>query len=200
MPYVDATPGAYYYQRVAHPGGVEAEQMLGELDGGEALLFPSGMGAATALLLALLEPGSTVAVAHGAYYGTEGLLRGELTRWGLKLELFDQTGPAPAGVELVWLEPCSNPMLTFPDLDTTIANAHRAGARVVVDNTALSPVLLRPLEHGADFVLHSATKILAGHHDALLGAICCAHPEDAARLRSFRASTGLVAAPAAPAS
>jgi cystathionine gamma-synthase len=86
-------------------------------------------------------------------------------------------------------------MLTFPDLDASIADAHAAGARVLVDNTVLSPVLLRPIARGADFVLHSATKILAGHHDALLGVVTCADPEDAARLRAFRTASGIVAAP-----
>jgi cystathionine gamma-synthase len=192
--YEDATPGPVYYQRMAHPVGLEAERLLGELEGGHALLFSSGMGATTALMLALLGPGATVAVADGGYWGTVGLLRGELCRWGLEVVTFDQTGPPPRA-DLVWLEPCSNPLLTFPDLGATITSAHAAGARVIVDNTVLSPLLLRPLEHGADFVLHSATKILAGHHDALLGVVSCARPEDAARLAAFRTLSGIVAAP-----
>jgi cystathionine gamma-synthase len=193
-PYVDATPGPFYYQRVAHPVGAEAERVLGELEGGQSLLFPSGAGATTALVLGLLAPGATVAIADGGYWGTVGLIRGALGRWGIDVVTFDQTtSPPPA--DLVWLEPCSNPMLTFPDLDAAIASAHRAGSRVVVDNTVLSPVLLRPLEHGADFVLHSATKILAGHHDALIGVVTCARAEDHARLAAFRAASGIVAAP-----
>jgi cystathionine gamma-lyase len=151
-PYKDAKPGERYYQRAAHPVGIEAEQLLGELDGGHSLLFPSGMAATTVLMLALLGPGATVAVAQGGYWGTEGMLRGELTRWGLQMVSFDQTRPPPPA-DLVWLEPCSNPMLSFPDLDQAIANSHSTGARVVVDNTVLSPVLLRPLEHDADFVM-----------------------------------------------
>jgi cystathionine gamma-synthase len=192
--YENATPGPVFYQRVAHPVGLEAEHALGELEGGEVLLFPSGSAATTALALALLEPGATVAIAEGGYWGTVALLRGELSRWGLNVTMFDQTR-LPPDADLVWLEPCANPMLTFPDLDGVIAAAHRAGGRVVVDNTVLSPLLLRPLEHGADFVLHSATKILAGHHDALLGAVASARPEDAARLAAFRTASGLVAAP-----
>jgi cystathionine gamma-synthase len=191
-PYRDAVPGPSYYQRVAHPVGLEAERLLGELDGGEALLFPSGSAATAALVLALLEPGARVAVASG-YWGTEALLR-TLARWGIEVTPFDQTEPAPPA-DLVWLEPCSNPLLTFPDLDAAIARAHAAGATVVVDNTVLSPLLLRPLEHGADFVVHSASKILSGHHDALLGAVACARHEDAARLAAFRAASGIVAAP-----
>src|SRR5215472_8622625 len=76
-PYEDARPGPFYYQRVAHPVGLEAEQLLSELEGGDAMLFPSGMGATTALVLALLGPGANVAVADGGYYGTVGLLGGE---------------------------------------------------------------------------------------------------------------------------
>ena len=192
-PFVDATPGPFFYQRMAHPVGAEAERLLGELEGGQSLLFTSGAGATTALLLAMLGPGAIVAVAAGGYYGTVGLMR-ELSRWGLEVEEFDQTGEPPAA-DLVWFEPCSNPMLTFPDLDVAIGQAHASGALVVVDNTVLSPVLLRPLEHGADFVLHSGTKILSGHHDALLGVVTCARPDDHARLLAFRSRSGIVAAP-----
>jgi cystathionine gamma-synthase len=192
--YEDGTPGTFFYQRYAHPVGVEAERALSELDGGHALLFPSGTGAVTSLALGMLAPGARVAVADGGYYGTFGLLRDELARWGLEVIPFDQTQRPPAA-DLVWLEPCSNPMMTFPDLDAMIADVHRAGGRVAVDNTVLSPLLLRPLEHGADFVMHSASKILAGHHDALLGVVGCASAEDHARLAQFRGGTGIVAAP-----
>jgi cystathionine beta-lyase/cystathionine gamma-synthase len=192
--YDDATPGPFYYQRVAHPVGLEAERVIGELEGGHALLFPSGAGATTALVLAMLESDATIAVADGGYWGTVELLRGELGRWGIEVVMFDQTGPPPPA-DLVWLEPCSNPMLTFPDLDSAIAAAHERGGRVIVDNTVLSPMLLRPLEHGADFVLHSATKILAGHHDALVGVVSCATEDDHKRLGTFRAMSGIVAAP-----
>ncbi|MBV9803303.1 MAG: PLP-dependent transferase [Solirubrobacterales bacterium] len=194
QPYADATPGPFYYQRVAHPVGHETERLLGELEGGRALLFSSGSGATAALALALLGPGDTVAVANGGYWGTVALLEGELGRWGLQVRGFDQTGEPP-DADLVWLEPCANPMMSFPDLEAVIARAHASGARVVVDNTVLSPVLLRPLEHGADFVLHSATKVLSGHHDALIGAVSCARAEDHERLAAFRSASGLGAAP-----
>jgi cystathionine beta-lyase/cystathionine gamma-synthase len=193
-PYEDGLPGPVFYQREAHPVGLEAERVLGELEGGHAFLFPSGMGAETALVLALLAPGATVAVAAGGYYGTVRLFADHISRWGLEVVEFDQTGPPP-DADLVWLEPCANPLLTFPDLEASIARAHEAGAKVLVDNTVLSPLLLRPLEHGADFVLHSASKILAGHHDALLGVVTCAQVEDAERLEAFRTASGIVAAP-----
>jgi cystathionine gamma-synthase len=183
-------PRDFYYQRYSHPAGVAAEQALGELEGGHALLFPSGTGAATALALALLEPGATIALADGAYFGT-GRLFEVLARWGLKAVEFDQTGAPPEGVQLVWLEAPSNPLLTMPDFDAAAAHA----APVVVDSTAATPIYLRPLEHGADFVLHSATKYLGGHDDVLLGAVVCKREEDAARLHEFRRKTGIVAAP-----
>jgi cystathionine gamma-synthase len=189
-PYRDGEPGEFYYQRYGHPTGVEAERRLGELDGGHAVLFASGAGATTALVLALLSPGDMIALAEGAYFGT-GVTFNELERWGLRSVEFDQTGAPPDGVDLVWLEAPSNPFLTMPDL--VAAAAHPA--RTVVDATAATPVHLRPLEHGADFVLHSATKYLAGHDDALLGAVVCKREEDAERLKEFRTRSGIVPAP-----
>jgi cystathionine gamma-synthase len=189
-PYRDGEPGAFYYQRYAHPTGVEAERRLGELDGGHALLFSSGTGAVTALVLAFLSPGNTIALAEGAYFGT-GVTFRELERWGLRSVEFDQTGAPPEGADLIWLEAPSNPFLTMPDLQAAAAHP----ARVVVDATAATPVHLRPLEHGADFVLHSATKYLGGHDDVLLGVVVCKREEDAARLKEFRTRTGIVAAP-----
>ena len=189
-PYEDGELGEFYYQRYAHPTGVAAERVLGELDGGEALLFSSGAGATTAVVLALLEPGATIAVAEGCYYGTPTLFR-ELERWGLEHVEFDQTGPTPDDVQLVWLEAPSNPFLTMPDFEAAAAHP----APVLVDATAATPIHLRPLEHGADLVLHSATKYLSGHSDVLLGAVVCRDPETAARLREFRSRSGIVAAP-----
>ena len=189
-PYRDGEPGPFHYARDAHPTGVEAERALGALDGGEALLFASGTGAATALALALLRPGDTIALAQDAYYGT-GVLFRELERWGIAHVLFDQRGPPPPEVQLVWVEAPSNPLLTLPDLEAAAAHP----AAVVCDSTAATPLHLRPLEHGCDYVLHSATKYLAGHHDALLGAVVCRRPEDAARLHELRTRTGIVAAP-----
>jgi cystathionine gamma-synthase len=182
-------PGQFYYSRYGSPTVAEAEARLGELDGGEALLFPSGSGATTALVLCLLKPGDTIALAEGCYFGT-GVTFQALAKWGLRYVEFDQTGAPPDGVELVWLEAPSNPFLTMPDLEAAAAHA----APVVVDSTAATPVHLRPLEHGADFVLHSATKYLAGHDDALLGAVVCRDPAAAAELLMFRTRTGIVAA------
>lgn len=189
-PYRDGEPGDFYYQRYAHPTGVEAERVLGELEGGTALLFPSGSAAVTALVLSELEPGQTIGLAEGAYYGTGSLFR-LLERWGLRFIEFDQTGQPPANVDLLWLEAPSNPFLTMPDLGAAAAHP----GRVVVDSTAATPVYLRPLEHGADYALHSATKYLGGHDDLLLGAVVCWDSEAAGRLHEFRSRTGIVATP-----
>lgn len=189
-PYEDGEPGEFYYQRYGHPAGMAAEQALGDLEGGHALLFPSGAGATTALLLTLLEPGKTVAVTQDAYYGTPVLMR-MLERWGLRVVEFDQTGAPPGGADLVWIEAPSNPLLTMPDFGAAAAHA----APVVCDATAATPVYLRPLEHGADFVVHSATKFLGGHHDILLGAVVCKERSDYERLLELRGRTGIVAAP-----
>jgi cystathionine gamma-synthase len=189
-PYDHGEPGEFYYQRYGHPAGVEAEAALGELEGGHALLFPSGSGATTSLLLTVLEPSKTVALPDGAYYGT-GVMMRVLERWGLRVVEFDQTDQPPDGVDLVWIEAPSNPLLTMPDFDAAAAHP----APVVCDATAATPVYLRPLERGADFVLHSATKFLGGHHDVQLGAVVCKAEDDHERLKEFRTRSGIVAAP-----
>ena len=189
-PYEDGEPGRFSYARFGNPTTAEAERRLGELDGGEALLFSSGAAACTCVVLALLAPGQRVALAEGAYYGT-GAMLAELGRWGLETIEFDQTGAPPDGVDLVWLEAPSNPFLTMPGFEAAAAHP----ARVVCDSTAATPLHVRPLELGCDLVVHSATKYLAGHDDALLGAVVCKDAEDAARLLEFRSRTGPVPAP-----
>jgi cystathionine gamma-synthase len=180
-------PRGFYYSRYASPTVVDAEAQLGALDGGDAVLFPSGSGATTALVLSLLKPGDTIALAAGAYFGT-GVTFQALAKWGLDYVEFDQTGPPPDGVQLVWLEAPSNPFLTMPDLAAAVAHP----APVLVDSTVATPIHLRPLEHGADFALHSATKYLAGHDDALLGAVVGRNVDE---LRLFRTRTGISPAP-----
>jgi cystathionine gamma-synthase len=146
------------------------------------------MAAATAILLALLQPGQSVALAEGGYYGTEILVRDVLGPWGLTSVLFDQTGAPPDGVDLIWLEAPSNPFLTMPDLDTAAAHP----GKVVVDSTVATPVYLNPIADGADLVLHSATKYLTGHSDAMVGAVVCKDEADYDRLFHFRHITGPV--------
>jgi cystathionine gamma-synthase len=191
-PYEEGEPGEFYYSRYGNPTQAAAERALGELEGGEALLFSSGTGAETAFVLSFLRPGATIALAEGGYYGTSVMFR-QLEPWGLRFVEFDQTGAPPDGVDLVWLEAPSNPFVTMPDLEAAVAHP----APVLVDATASTPVYLRALEHGADYVLHSATKYLTGHHDVLLGAVVCKRAEDAASLNETRGRVGITASPEA---
>jgi cystathionine gamma-synthase len=189
-PYEDGRPGRFYYQRNGNPVVAAAEEALGALDRGHAVLFPSGTAAITTLVLATLAPGATVALADDAYYGTGVALR-TLERWGLRSVAYDQSQAPPDGADLVWVEAPSNPLLTMPDLELAAAQS----APLAVDATASTPVYLRPLERGAHYAVHSATKYLAGHHDVLLGAVVCRDEDAAAGLRTFRNATGVVPAP-----
>ncbi|HST16801.1 MAG TPA: PLP-dependent transferase [Gaiellaceae bacterium] len=182
--------GDFFYQRYAHPTGAAAEAQLGALDGGEALLFGSGTAAVTACVFALTKPGSTIALARGAYFGT-GVAFSEFSAWGLEVVEFDQTGSPPEGADVVWLESPSNPLLTVPDWEAV----RRHPGLVVCDATASTPVFLRALDEGAKVALYSATKFLTGHHDAMLGAIVTRDQQLHARLREVRSHLGLSASP-----
>jgi cystathionine gamma-synthase len=186
-------PGRFSYARYAHPAGVAAEERLGALEGGDALLFSSGMGAETTILLAFGAPGTRIALAEGAYWGTAVLMR-DLARWGLELVEYDQTRPPPPA-DIVWIEAPANPVLTMPDWEAVRAHP----GLVVCDATVSTPAYLRALDEGADVVLHSATKYLCGHHDALLGATVTRDPDKTARLLELRGRAGVQSAPDATA-
>jgi cystathionine gamma-synthase len=186
-------PGEFFYARYGHPAGAAAEARLGRLEGGDALLYASGMGAETAVLLAFAQAGTTVALAEGAYYGTSVLMR-DFERWGLRFVEFDQTGEPPEA-DIVWVEAPANPVLTTPDWSKLDAHA----GLVVCDATLATPVYLRALDEGADVVIHSATKYLNGHHNALLGATVTRDPELTQRLREVRTRAGITAGPDAAA-
>jgi cystathionine gamma-synthase len=187
-PYEDGEPGRFSYARADHPTGVACEEALGALDGGYALLSPSGMAAVTTVVLTMLRPGGTIALAEGAYYGHRTLLD-HLGPWGVDVVEFDQTGPPPDGVDLILVEAPANPLLTMPDLEAAAAHP----APVVCDATVASPLRLRPLEHGCDVVLHSATKILAGHDDVLAGVTVTSDENLRDRLHLTRRLAGIVA-------
>jgi cystathionine gamma-synthase len=187
-------PGRFYYSRNDHPTGAAAEAELGRLEGGDALLYASGMGAITTTLLAFGRPGARVAVAEGAYYGTGKLIR-LLENWQLELVEFDQTQSPPADAAIVIVEAPANPVLTMPDFEALRAHP----GLVVCDATLATPVYLHALDEGADVVVHSATKYLTGHHNALLGATISRDPGKTARLREVRTSAGIPSAPDAAA-
>jgi cystathionine gamma-synthase len=183
-------PREFVYQRYGHPTGAAAEAALGALEGGEAVLFGSGTAAVTACVFTLARPGTKLSIAEGAYFGTSVAFK-EFAPWGLELSEFDQTGPPPAGADIVWVECPANPLLTVPDW--AAVRAH--GGRKVCDATASTPVYLRALDEGAEIVVHSATKFLTGHHDAMLGAAVTRDEAIAARLREVRTRLGLNASP-----
>jgi cystathionine gamma-synthase len=186
-------PRQFYYARYDHPAGVAAEQELGRREGGDALLYASGMGATTTVLLAFARPGTKIALAEGAYFGTSKLF-GLLERWGIEFVEFDQTREPP-DADIVWVEAPANPVLTMPDFEA----ARRHAGLVVCDATVATPVYLRSLDEGADVVVHSATKFLTGRHDALLGATVTRDREKTARLREMRTNAGIPSAPDAAA-
>jgi cystathionine gamma-synthase len=188
----DGLPRDFYYSRYNHPTGVAAERELGRLEGGDALLYASGMGAATNVLLSIARPGSTVALAYGAYFGTSKLLD-LLEPWGIRYVEFDQTGPVPEA-DIVWVESPANPVLTLPDWERLRDHP----GLIVCDATIATPVYLRALDEGADIVVHSATKFLTGHHNALLGATV-SRGDLTDRLRELRTTTGITASPDAAA-
>lgn len=167
--------GEREYGRYANPTWEAFEQALGALEGGRCLAFSSGMAAATTVL-DLVTDGETVVAPRHAYLGVLHQLaaaegRGRLGIRSVDIAATEQVVAALDGAALLWLESPTNPALEVADIETLAAAAHAAGASVVVDNTFATPVRQRPLDLGADVVLHSATKYLCGHADAVLGAL-----------------------------
>lgn len=170
--------GDLEYGRYANPTWTAFEDALGALEGGHALAFSSGMAAITTVLDLVGQGGLVVAPAH-SYTGTL-LQLGDLEGRGrIRTALVDITDTdavvaACADAALVWFESPTNPALELADIATIAAAAHEAGAYVVVDNTFATPLLQQPLALGADIVVHSVTKFLAGHSDVLMGAVVTA--------------------------
>ncbi|MEK6985274.1 MAG: PLP-dependent aspartate aminotransferase family protein [Candidatus Thermoplasmatota archaeon] len=170
----DGRAAPYIYSRYSNPSLEAVEQKLAGLEGAKrSLLFASGMAAIQAVCQATLQPGDTLAVQSGVYGGTTAYLRDELARWGVTLHSFDaHAKPAlPKGTKLIWMESITNPLLRVADLPVWAKAAKKVGARLAVDATFASPILQRPLELGADVVMHSATKYLGGHSDVTAGAL-----------------------------
>ena len=182
----------------------EAEAVIAMLEEAEAgaLLFASGMAAATAVFGALF-PGDHVVAPRVMYWALRHWLTTEATRWGLRVDLVEtddlgalRAAVRPGETKLVWLETPSNPLWTVTDIAGAAAIAHAAGARLAVDSTAASPVHTRPLALGADIVMHAATKVLNGHSDVVAGVLAGAR-DDAfwARIVARRKSGGAILGP-----
>ncbi len=188
------------YARDQSAAFAQPEALLAALEGGAAAaLFGSGMAAATAVFQAL-KPGDHVVVQENLYFNVPVWLRQWAEPWGLAVS-FVPTGDVkaieaamrPGTTRLVWIETPANPTWAVTDIEAVARVAHAAGALLGVDSTAASPVLTRPLELGADIVMHSATKFLNGHSDVLAGALVTAR-DDAfwARIKTVRALGGAV--------
>ena len=165
--------GPVNYARVDNPTWAPLEEAVGELEGGDALVFSSGM-AAVAAVLSLVPTGGVVVAPAAAYNGVVAVLAEAASADDLQVRWVDVTDTdavvaALSGAHLLWLESPTNPLLDVADVPGLTAAAHEAGALVAVDNTFATPLLQRPLDDGADVVVHSATKYLSGHSDVLLG-------------------------------
>jgi cystathionine beta-lyase/cystathionine gamma-synthase len=166
----------FVYGRNGLPNHVTLERSIAQLEGAEAAYCcGSGMGALAITFLALLKSGDEVLATTDLYGGTPALLTAELERFGVTTRSVDSRDPAgfvfTDRTRLVVVEPLSNPTVRVCPLDDVARLAHQHGALLVVDNTTPTPYLCRPLEHGADLVVHSATKYLSGHHDVTGGLI-----------------------------
>ena len=182
----------------------EAQAVLAMLEEAKAgaLLFGSGMAAATAVFQAL-SPGDHVVASKVMYWALRAWLLTEATRWGLKIDFVETDDLAklkdavkPGVTKLIWAETPSNPLWTITDIAAVAEIAHAAGARLAVDSTCASPVHTRPLTLGADIVMHAATKVLNGHSDVVAGALCAnADDEFWARIKTVRKGQGGILGP-----
>ncbi|WP_153397409.1 cystathionine gamma-synthase [Ornithinicoccus halotolerans] len=197
-------PRRYDYTRSGNPTRDLLGEALATLEGGHgATVTATGLAAITLCTTALLRPGDTILVPHDCYGGSWRLFDLLAERGQLRYRTVDFADPAavraalsgPTGPRVVWLETPSNPLLRITDLAAVTRQAHAAGALVVVDNTFLSPVLQRPIEHGADLVVHSTTKFVNGHSDVVGGAVVAATAELHALLQHWANVLGVVGSP-----
>lgn len=202
----------YEYGRSANPTRDDLQENLVALEAGNlpaakrvaarAFAFASGLASEDTLLRAALKPGDHILLGNDAYGGTYRLINGVFGAWGVghtTVDLADITATraalAATGARIVWLETPSNPTLKIVDIATLAAIAHEYNALLVVDNTFATPALQRPLEFGADAVVHSTTKYIGGHSDVVGGAIVTAHTELAEKIAFLHNAVGAIAAP-----
>ena len=188
-----ADPG---YARQSNPTWEALEDALGALDGGSAVAFASGMAAAAAIIESL-PAGARIVVDRRAYPETRAQIgrladRGALIPIAVDATDTEAVLAALDGADALWADAVSNPELRIPELDTILPAAAARGVVSIVDATLATPLLLRPLELGADVVLHSATKYIGGHSDLVLGAAVCADRARADELRRIRTAAGSI--------
>ncbi len=191
----------FEYSRSGNPTRGNLEECLASLENAEhGLAFSSGLAATTAVML-LLDPGDHVVFTEDVYGGTFRLFDKVFRRYGITFTAVDPTDPAAVAAamtdrtRMVWLESPTNPLLRVVDLDAVSELVHGAGAIVAVDSTFASPVLQRPIELGADLVIHSSTKFLGGHSDVLGGTVLTSDDALAERLRFHQNAVGAVPSP-----
>lgn len=181
----------------------EAEHMIAALEGAEAaFVFGSGMSSAIAVFLAL-QPGDHVVAPRVMYWALRGWLMKDAASWGIETTFVDMSDLAaveaamrPGQTKLIWAETPANPLWTITDIEAVARIAKAHGARLAVDSTCATPLLTRPLELGADIVMHAATKYLNGHSDVLAGALATRAVDDFwARIQRNRAAMGLILGP-----
>jgi cystathionine gamma-synthase len=193
-------PAGFVYSRFHHPNWSQAERLLAALEGAaDALLFPSGIAAVSAIV-ETLSPGDHIVAQDSIFWGTRLRFKEFGERWGLVTSVVPATTLIetiePGRTRLVWFETPANPTWEIVDIAAVSAAARKAGALAVVDSTAATPVLTRPIEHGADIVMHSATKYLNGHSDVLAGALASAHDDERwQRIRAWRGTAGAIIGP-----
>jgi cystathionine gamma-synthase len=200
----NAYSSGYVYGRPDNATIREAESILAMLEEAEAgaLLFSSGMAAATAVFQAL-NPGDHIVASKVMYWALRSWLMTEAARWGLKVDFVEtddldalRGAVVPGKTKLVWVETPSNPLWTITDIAAAAEIAHAAGGRLAVDSTTASPIHTRPLALGADIVMHAATKILNGHSDVVAGALAGAKADEFwDRIASIRKMQGAILGP-----
>jgi cystathionine gamma-lyase len=192
----DAAP--YGYGRDENPTWTAFEQAIGELDGGHAVAFASGMAAVSAVTLRL-RPGDRLVATVDGYPGIRTVAAQRLQPAGVRVRFVetdtDALVAAADGATMLWVETPSNPRLRSCDVREVAAAAHAAGALLAVDNTLATPLGMQPLALGADLAVTSATKLLSGHSDLLLGVVSVRDAALADELRAFRTQVGAIPGP-----
>jgi len=193
----------YSYGRSDNATVRDAEDIVCALEGGtEACIFSSGMSAALAVFLSL-QPGDRIVAPTVMYWALRKWLMAEATRWGLDVQLVDmcdhralEEALSQAPTKIVWVETPANPLWSVTDIAAVANLAHAHGALLAVDSTVATPIFTRPLELGADIVMHSATKYLNGHTDVIAGALVVRqHSEMWTRIVNIRSSHGMILGP-----